>query len=77
MGISMLSCMRLIGAALNGIFFAGGAFGSVGQGILADKFGRRRALQVACILMIVSAVLMTASVHIGMFLIGQLVQGFW
>jgi MFS family permease len=64
-------------AALNGIFFAGGAFGAIGQGILADKFGRRRALQVSCAIMIMATALLSGSVHIAMFLVGRLFQGFW
>ncbi|WVQ82904.1 hypothetical protein IAT38_005040 [Cryptococcus sp. DSM 104549] len=62
--------------AVVGIFFAGGFFGSFFFAWLADKVGRRTAIFVVNMVGIVAAILSAASVHIGMFLVARLLQGF-
>ncbi|OCF40822.1 hypothetical protein I317_05357 [Kwoniella heveanensis CBS 569] len=62
--------------AIVGIFFAGGFFGSFFFAWLSDRIGRKRALDLVGIVAVVAVILSTASVHIGMFLVGRIIQGF-
>ncbi|WWC58299.1 uncharacterized protein I303_100839 [Kwoniella dejecticola CBS 10117] len=61
--------------AIVGIFFAGGFFGSFLFAWLADRVGRRRALDVVGLFALIGCVLSAASVHIGMLLIGRILSG--
>lgn len=62
--------------AINGVYLAGGAFGCWTLAWLADSIGRRRAIQLTCAICIVSAAIQSGSVHVGMFLVGRLLNGF-
>lgn len=62
--------------AINGVYAAGGAFGCLGNMYTAEKFGRRRSIQIGCIISIISATLMTASVDIPMFIVSRFFMGF-
>lgn len=62
--------------AINGVFLAGGAFGCWTLAWLADSLGRKRAIQVICAICIVSAGIQCGSVHVAMFLVGRLINGF-
>lgn len=42
---------------------------------LADKWGRVRAIQMLCIVGVISAIIQGASVHIAMFLVGRFLGG--
>ncbi|CRG89086.1 Quinate permease [Talaromyces islandicus] len=64
----------IIGAT-SGLFAGGGAIGALISAWLANKAGRVRALQVTCIICIVSAAIQGGSVNIAMFLIGRFVSG--
>ncbi|POR32522.1 Sugar transporter [Tolypocladium paradoxum] len=66
----------MIFQAINGVYLAGGAFGCWTLAWLADSIGRRRAIQVICILCIISAAIQCGSVHVAMFLVGRLLNGF-
>ena len=57
----------LIGAT-NGMFYGGGAIGVFFGAWAADKFGRRKALAINCILSTCWQALQAGSVHIGMFI---------
>lgn len=64
-----------ITGATNGVFQAGGAIGCWTLSFLADKLGRRVAIQIICIVCIISAVLQAGAVHIAMFLVGRFFNG--
>lgn len=61
--------------ALNGIYFGGGAVGCAIAGWLADRIGRKKCLQVVALICLMSTLVCTASVHIGMLLVGRIFQG--
>ncbi|KAK4569539.1 hypothetical protein LTR86_003302 [Recurvomyces mirabilis] len=52
----------------NGLFQTGGVIGTLMLPSIADKWGRRWACAAACILLVISGAVMTASVEIGMFI---------
>jgi MFS family permease len=62
-------------AAANGLFAGGGLIGCIIVPWVSDKLGRIRAMQIACALIVVSAAMQSASVHIGMFLVGRFICG--
>ncbi|EPE08408.1 general substrate transporter [Ophiostoma piceae UAMH 11346] len=64
-----------IEGATNGLYSAGGIFGCLLISRLADAFGRKRAVQLICIICILSAILQAASVHIVMLLVGRFFNG--
>lgn len=66
---------RILGA-INGVYAAGGAFGCIGNMYTAEKFGRPRSIQIGCVISIVGATLMTASVNIPMFIVARFIMGF-
>lgn len=57
----------LIGAT-NGTFYAGGFFGVFFGAWAADRFGRRKAIAVNCIMATIWMALLAGSVHIAMFI---------
>ncbi|KAH8652577.1 general substrate transporter [Ilyonectria robusta] len=66
---------QMIGA-MNSIYCAGGLFGCFALGWLADKIGRRRSIQVVCVLCLIATIITTASTNLAMFLVGRGIQGF-
>ncbi|KAH7125995.1 general substrate transporter [Dactylonectria macrodidyma] len=64
----------IIGAA-NGLFAGGGLLGCIAVPWISDKTGRVGAIQVICVLAVVSAIIQAASVHIAMFLVGRFFNG--
>ncbi|KAL2817751.1 hypothetical protein BDW59DRAFT_165798 [Aspergillus cavernicola] len=62
--------------AINGVFLGGGAIGCWTLAWIADTIGRRRTIQVVCIICVISAAIQTGSVHVAMFLVGRLLNGF-
>ena len=61
---------------INGTYAAGGAFGCVFNMWSAERFGRERCIQLGCIISIVGATIMTASVDIPMFIVARFIMGF-
>jgi MFS family permease len=61
--------------AIVGVFFAGGFLGSFLFAWLADKVGRKRALDAVGLMAVVAVVITAASVNIGMLLAGRIIQG--
>ncbi|ODO09184.1 hypothetical protein I350_02784 [Cryptococcus amylolentus CBS 6273] len=61
--------------AIVGVFFAGGFFGSFFFAWLADKVGRKRALDVVGLVSVVGVILSTAATHVGMLIVGRIIQG--
>jgi hypothetical protein len=64
-----------ITGAINGVFYGGGAIGCWTMSYLADYFGRRRCLQIICVVLIISAALQAGSVHIAMLLVARFSNG--
>lgn len=66
-----------IGIAMNSLFAAGGLIGALSLGYLANKVGRKIAIQIICVMSLAATIVSTASVNMGMFLFGRALQGFW
>ena len=70
---------NLIGA-MNGLFQAGAFFGALCISWVADRFGRKMAITVPAILVVISGALLSGSVNIGMFITFRFFSGmgsFW
>jgi sugar porter (SP) family MFS transporter len=65
---------RIVGAT-SGLFAAGGAIGSFFLKFVADSLGRKRAIQIICVVCMISGALQAGSVHIAMFLVGRFLSG--
>lgn len=65
---------RILGA-INGVYAAGGAFGCIVNMYIAERFGRPRSIQIGCVVSIVGASIMTASVNIPMFIVSRFIMG--
>lgn len=61
---------------MNGLFQAGGLFGVITAGWVADKLGRCKAIFIFTIITIIGAAIQTGSVHIAMFLVARFITGF-
>jgi MFS family permease len=66
---------QLFGAS-NGLFYAGGVFGTFYAGYAADRWGRKNASIQAQIGLIIALAIQTGSVHIAMFIVGRFIAGF-
>lgn len=65
---------NMIGA-LNGINSAGAVVGSFFQAWSADYYGRKRTMQIGCVILIIGGSLCAGAVTMGMFLAGRFVAG--
>jgi MFS family permease len=65
---------NIIGA-LNGVNSAGAIVGCIFQAWSADYYGRKRTLQIGCVILIIGGALCAGAVDIGMFLAGRFVAG--
>lgn len=61
---------------LSGVYAAGGAIGCIFNMWSAEALGRRRSIQLGCLISIVGATIMTASVNIPMFIVSRFIMGF-
>ncbi|RAH79953.1 MFS general substrate transporter [Aspergillus japonicus CBS 114.51] len=61
--------------AANGLFAGGGMIGAAFNGWLADRLGRVKAIQIPCVLGVIAAAIMGASVRITIFLVGRCLSG--
>lgn len=61
--------------AIVGVFFAGGLVGSYFFAWLADKIGRRHALDAVGAVSIVAVAISAGAVNVGMLLAGRIIQG--
>lgn len=61
---------------INCIYSIGGVFGCAYNMWSAEYFGRKRSIQIACLVAIFGAALMTGSVNIPMFVVSRLIMGF-
>jgi MFS family permease len=60
---------------VNGLFAAGAAFGSIGQGWLSEAYGRKMALFVASAVTLVGGVLVAGAANIPVLVVFRFVQG--
>ncbi|OAA59741.1 General substrate transporter [Niveomyces insectorum RCEF 264] len=67
---------KRIQGAMNGLFCAGGFFGSIFIGWACNAIGRKRCLFIASPLAILGGALQAGAVHIAMFLVGRFIGGF-
>ncbi|KAF2029505.1 general substrate transporter [Setomelanomma holmii] len=58
------------------IYSIGGVFGCIYNMWAAEYFGRKRSIQMGCLIAIVGATIMTASVNIPMFVVSRVIMGF-
>ena len=61
--------------AINGLFQAGGLFGTLSCVQTADTFGRRKAILIGALTSLVGGALQAGSVHIAMYLVARLITG--
>jgi sugar porter (SP) family MFS transporter len=61
---------------INCIYSIGGVFGCMFNMWSAEYFGRKRSIQMSCLMAIVGAALMTGSVNVAMFVVSRLIMGF-
>lgn len=61
--------------ANNALFAGGGIIGCMTVPWFLDRCGRRLALQITCLICVVSAVVQAASVHTRMLLVGRFING--
>ncbi|KAJ9641710.1 hypothetical protein H2204_002772 [Knufia peltigerae] len=64
----------IIGAA-NGMYAAAGVIGSLSVFWMLDVMGRKKGIQIAALLCLISAAVQAGSVHIAMFLVGRFFNG--
>lgn len=62
-------------ATTNGLYFAGGTLGVMTIAFFADRWGRRVAIAISCIIAVVSSALLAGSVNIGMFIVFRFFSG--
>ncbi|KAL4736252.1 general substrate transporter [Aspergillus similis] len=74
MDLSASNSAALIGAT-NGLFYTGGAFGALFSGFIVNRYGRKKCAALAAFLILISSGLITASVHIAMFITFRFFQG--
>lgn len=65
---------NIIGA-LNGVNSAGAIAGCLGQAWASEKYGRKRTMQMGCVILIVGGVLCAGAYDLAMFLVGRFIAG--
>ncbi|GAA6019156.1 hypothetical protein JCM10207_006563 [Rhodosporidiobolus poonsookiae] len=73
-GLDTATNANAISGAITGLYQAGGLIGNFASGWTSDKFGRRLAIFIGAVLVVIGGVLQTASVHIGMFMVGRFIS---
>lgn len=68
------NAVALIGAT-NGLYYTGGAFGSLFSGYIVHKYGRKKCAALAALIILISSGIIAGSVHIGMFITFRFFQG--
>lgn len=76
MGLDKSSNASAILGATSSLYYVGGFFGSFFSNWMADRYGRKPAILVGLIIVLLSAALCAGSVHIAMFIVFRLTSGF-
>ncbi|KAI0872393.1 putative MFS monosaccharide transporter [Hypoxylon argillaceum] len=66
---------KAVTGAVVAVYIAGEAVGALLQILIADKLGRTRFMQFACVLVTIGVIIQTASMNIGTFLAGRVLAG--
>lgn len=75
MGLDKASNSTELIGTMNGLFQVGGFIGTFVASWLADKYGRRLAIFVACAIFILGGALQAGSVAISMFIVARFITG--
>lgn len=75
MGLDTAKNAASLEGAITSLFYAGGVIGSFCHSWVANSYGRKKSIAVACVIMILSSALMTASVNIAMFITFRFFSG--
>jgi MFS family permease len=62
-------------ATMNGLYQAGGVIGALSLPIVADKYGRKAAIAISAILIVVSGAFMAGSTNMGEFIFFRFISG--
>lgn len=62
--------------AINGVYASGVAIGCAFNMWSSERLGRKRSIQLGCVISIVGAAIMTGSVDIPMFIVARFIMGF-
>jgi len=54
---------------------AGSFLGALGAGFLADRLGRKQALQIACIIFVIGCAIVCSSQNVGQLIAGRIING--
>jgi predicted MFS family arabinose efflux permease len=57
------------------MYIAGNAIGAIMASMLGDRLGRIQFMEVMCVFVTVGTIIQTASVNLGMFLLGRVLAG--
>jgi MFS family permease len=68
MGLDTASNAQALISTILALFYAGGFFGSICHGLLADRYGRKVSAAVAAVIMIIAAAISTGANNIGVFI---------
>jgi MFS family permease len=64
-----------ITGAINGLYQAGGLFGTLSTTLLADRLGRRKTIVCGSFFVVIGGALQTGSIHIAMFMVARFLTG--
>lgn len=56
-------------SAILAVFFAGGIFGAVSHGLLADRYGRKTSAAFAAVVMIIAAAVCTGTSNVAVYIV--------
>ena len=75
MGLDTATNTQSLISAMVCLFFGGGVFGAFIQGWISNKWGRKWSIAVGCVVIIISAALLTSSVNPAMFITMRFFNG--
>jgi MFS family permease len=75
MGLDTASNATQLLGAIGALFFGGGIFGCLIGSYMADRWGRKSALALGSVLLIISAACLTGSVNVSMFIAFRFLNG--
>ncbi|GAA5893608.1 hypothetical protein JCM6882_007861 [Rhodosporidiobolus microsporus] len=75
MGLDTAPNARQLEGAISGLSQGGGLIGCFMSGYTSDRFGRRGAIFIACLLGVLSGALQAGAVNIGMFMAARFIAG--
>ncbi|PWN92433.1 general substrate transporter [Acaromyces ingoldii] len=75
MGLQRATNATQLSGAINALYQVGALFGTLSSGYTSDRFGRRKAIFLACIMVIIGGGLQAGSVHVAMFMAARFITG--